>query len=178
MTKESGCAVGKRILIIGNSGSGKTTFARSLAEKTALPLVHLDRLFWRGNWESLPKEEFDPLLKAELEKEAWIIDGNFSRTLPMRLQYCDTVFYLDFPTVVCLWGITKRLFQYYNRTRPDMGGVCIERLDKEKIQLYKAVLGYNKRHRERYRLLLSEQTKAKVITFHSRKEVRDFLQAL
>jgi len=60
----------KRILIIGNAGSGKTTFAKKLAEKTGLPLIHLDRLYWCGNWEHLSRGEFDDILQKELEKPA------------------------------------------------------------------------------------------------------------
>ncbi|MEE0840408.1 MAG: AAA family ATPase [Acutalibacteraceae bacterium] len=99
----------KRILIIGNSGSGKTTFAKALAEKTQLPLIHLDKLFWCGEWEHLSRDEFDAILQKELEKPEWIIDGNFSRTIPHRLKYCDTVFYFDLPTITCLWGSTVRV---------------------------------------------------------------------
>ena len=77
----------QRILIIGNAGSGKTTFAKQLSEKLNLPLIHLDRLYWCGNWEHLSRDEFDVILQAELEKPQWIIDGNFNRTIPHRLQY-------------------------------------------------------------------------------------------
>ena len=99
----------KRILIIGNAGSGKTTFAQKLADVTNIPLVHLDKLYWRGNWQRTEKDEFDSILQKELEKSEWIIDGNFNRTLTHRLKYCDTVFYFDIPTIDCLWGITKRI---------------------------------------------------------------------
>ena len=90
----------RRVLIIGNAGSGKSTFAKKLAKTTGLSLVHLDKIYWRGNWEHLTREEFDKALQAELEKEEWIIDGNFSRTLPRRLEYCDTVIWLDLPVGV------------------------------------------------------------------------------
>ena len=80
----------KRILIIGNAGAGKSTFAKALSQKLGLPLVHLDQLFWYGDWQTVERSEFDRQLQAELEKPQWIIDGNFSRTLPHRLQYCDT----------------------------------------------------------------------------------------
>ena len=101
----------KRILIIGNAGSGKTTFAKALAKKTQLPLIHLDRLFWCGEWEHLSRDEFDTILQKELEKPEWIIDGNFGRTIPHRLKYCDTVFYFDLPTITCLWSSTVRVIK-------------------------------------------------------------------
>ena len=134
----------RRVLIIGNAGSGKSTFGRKLAEKTGLPLVHLDKIYWRGNWEHLTREEFDKALQAELEKEEWIIDGNFNRTLPHRLDYCDTVFFFDLPTITCLWGVTKRVLQNYGKTRSDMGGSCPEKFDRNKWELFGMILKFNR----------------------------------
>ena len=168
----------ERVLIIGNAGAGKTTFSLQLAEKLQLPLVHLDQLFWCGNWQQRSREEFDALLQKELEKPQWIIDGNFSRTLPHRLRYCDTVVFFDLPTAVCLWGITKRLFTYWGKTRPDMGGNCPEFLDKQKWSLYKGVLTYNKRNRETYRPLLSESSHVQVIVIKSRRQAAAYLNSL
>ena len=108
----------QRILIIGNAGSGKSTFSKALAEKLNIPLVHLDRLYWRGNWEHVTREEFDHLLQSELEKPQWIIDGNFNRTLPCRLQHCDCVFFFDLPTHTCLWGTVKRVLKTTARLVP------------------------------------------------------------
>ena len=165
----------ERILVIGNAGSGKSTFSRALSQKTGLPLVHLDKLWWRGNWEQVSREEFDRLLQKELERPQWIIDGNFSRTLPHRLQYCDHVFFFDLPPWVCLWGVTQRIFRHYGRTRPDMGGNCPERFDKEKLSLYKGILSYNRKHRKNYYHLLSESGVALTV-FRSRKEADRFLE--
>ncbi len=121
----------KRILLIGCGGAGKSTLARRLGEKCGLPVVHLDKLYWTGEWEHLDKDDFDRVLEAELEKPEWILDGNFTRTLPRRLKACDLVVYLDYPTRVCLWGAIRRVLRNYGKTRPDMGGNCPERFDPE-----------------------------------------------
>lgn len=167
----------ERILVIGNAGAGKTTFSLQLSEKLQLPLVHLDRLFWHGSWQQRDREEFDQLLQAELEKDRWIIDGNFSRTLPHRLQYCDAVFFFDLPVPICLWGITKRVFTHWGKTRPDMGGSCPEFFDKQKWSLYKGVLNYNRRHRKNYHKLLGEFD-GTVIIFKSRRQAAEYLKQL
>lgn len=164
----------KRVLIIGGNGSGKSTFAKALAEKTGLPCVHLDKILWCGNWEYLSHEEFDILLEAELEKDCWIIDGNYERTLEKRLQYCDTVFYFDFSTVSCLFGVTQRIIKNYGRTREDMGGNCPEKFD---FEFYKAVLRFNKRNRPKTKTLL-EKYKPNVIIFKNRKEAKRYLSSL
>ena len=166
----------KRVLIIGNAGAGKTTFARQLAEKLQLPLVHLDKLYWCGNWEHVSRPEFDTLLQAELEKPQWIIDGNFNRTLPHRLQYCDTVFYFDLPAITCLAGITKRILSNYGKSRSDMGGNCAEYFDAQKRSLYRNVLTFNRQHRADYYALLSAATDVNVIIFKSRRQAKAFLK--
>ncbi len=167
-----------RVLIIGNAGAGKSTFAKALALKTGLPLVHLDKLYWCGNWEHISREEFDKLLQAELRKPQWIIDGNFNRTIPLRLQHCDTVFFFDLPTRVCLWGITKRVLTNRGRTREDMGGNCPEHFDAQKKSLYRNVLRFNREHRKDYYQLLSQAKNAKVIVFRSRRQAQKHLKEI
>ena len=83
----------ERIMIIGCGGSGKSPLARQLGEKTGLPVIHLDQIFWSpGNWNHLERDAFDELLRQELEKPQWIMDGNFDRTMPARIAKCDTTF--------------------------------------------------------------------------------------
>ena len=166
----------ERILIIGNAGAGKSTLARLLADKTKLPLIHLDRLYWCGHWQHRSREEFDRLLQGELERPRWIIDGNFTRTIPKRLEYADTVIFLDLPTLTCLWGITKRLLQNYGKTRQDMGGNCPEKWDKNKISLYRGVLTFRKQRRKNLLALLENKKGIQVLHFKSRKQAKKWLE--
>lgn len=168
----------KRVLIIGNAGSGKTTFALKLAKKTNLPLVHLDKIYWKGNWEHIDKESFDNILQEELEKHEWIIDGNFNRTLPHRLKYCDTVFYFDIPTITCIWGVTKRIIKSYGKTRRDMGGNCPEYFDKQKLTLYRSVIQFKKQHSEKYNHMLNSTKEIEIIRFKSRHQAKLFLKSI
>ena len=98
----------RRVLVIGCPGAGKSTFARRLRDVTGLPLYYLDQLFWRADRTHLDREAFDARLKEILSRDEWIIDGNYARTLPTRLERCDTVFFLDYPTEVCIAGIAAR----------------------------------------------------------------------
>lgn len=167
----------ERAIIVGGNGSGKSTFAKQLHTITGLPLVHLDRLLWYGHWQTRTREEFDALLQAELEKDTWIIDGNYDRTIPHRLSYCDTVFYFDFSTLRCLWGVTWRVLTNLGRVRDDMGGDCRERFD---LSFYKSILSFNKKHRKRYHAMMQgarEQGKT-VVIFKNRRQVKRYLKTL
>lgn len=99
----------KKAIIIGCPGSGKTTFALKLNECTGLPLYHLDAIWHKPDKTHIPREEFDERIKEVFSTSEWIIDGNYSRTIEMRMQECDTVFLFDLPTEVCLQGATDRI---------------------------------------------------------------------
>ncbi|MBQ5608218.1 MAG: topology modulation protein [Oscillospiraceae bacterium] len=165
----------ERVLIIGSSGAGKSTMSVALGEKTGLPVVHLDKLFWREGWQHISREEFDRLLAAELEKPLWIIDGNYDRTLPVRMAYCDTVIYLDYPRWQCMLGVAKRILTTYGKVRPDMGSGCPERFDREFI---KWVWNFNRDKRAGLYQALQQAENIKIIILKNRKAGKAFLQNL
>lgn len=106
----------KKIIVIGCPGAGKSTFSRALADVTGIELYHLDLIWHKPDRTNIPRDEFDAKLNDIMVKESWIIDGNYGRTLEMRLKKCDTVFFLDFPLEVCLVGAMSRV----GKKRDDM----------------------------------------------------------
>ena len=164
-----------RVLIIGCPGSGKTTLSRQLAKQTGLPLIHLDQLFWEDNWTQVPREVFDARLLAELQKPRWIIDGNYGRTLPLRLQFCDTVLFLAYSRLQSPWGVVIRVTKNYGKPRPDMGGNCPERFDWEFL---KSVWLFPRLHRQKYRTRLAEATDVTVHIFQSRRQASHWLKRI
>ena len=165
----------KRIMIIGCPGSGKSTLSKQLAVKLKLPLVHLDQMYWKSNWQPISNEIFDELLLREVEKDEWIIDGNYSRTISMRLEKCDTIIYLDYHRMTCLLGVIKRVIKGYGKTREDMGENCPERLD---WSFLKYVWTFNQRRREEYLRLLSCQKNKRVIILRYRSDGAKFIRSL
>ena len=107
-SKRKGAQTMEKAIVIGCPGSGKSTFARRLSKATGLPLFYLDMLYHKPDKTTYSKEAFDAKLARVLAQERWIIDGNYERTLSARIDRCDTVFWFDLPTKVCLAGIEAR----------------------------------------------------------------------
>lgn len=99
----------KKVIVIGCPGSGKTTFAEKLNKCTGLPLYYLDTIWHKPDKTHISRDEFDERIREIFNTHEWIIDGNYNRTIEMRLQHCDTVFFFDLPTDVCLQGAKERL---------------------------------------------------------------------
>lgn len=167
----------KKILVIGSSGAGKSTFSRRLHKATGLPLIHLDRLYWKPNWvEPADKIVWREGLKDVLKDEEWIIDGNYSSTMEMRLQACDTAIFLDFPHYVCTWRIFKRSVLYRKNSRPDMAEGCYEKFDWEFL---KWTWNYPKRSKPKVEGLLKRfEDEKTIIRLKSDNEVENFFENL
>lgn len=162
----------KKILILGNGGAGKSTFAADMGGRFSLPVVHLDKLWWLPGWVNRSEEEFDFLLSAELAKPAWVMDGNYQRTLAVRLVAADAAVLLDIPAAVCLESAYARVREYAGRTRPDMGEGCPERVDAE---FEGWILKYDREVRPAM-LARLEESKKPFFVFSSREAARAWLE--
>lgn len=163
----------KRILIIGSNGAGKSTFSYRLAEHTHLPLIHIDKFYWRNNWEVTPKQEFEELVAAQAQKPAWIIEGNNIGSLEQRLKYADTVFWFEFPPFLCAWNVLKRQLRYRGKVRPDLPDQCVSKLN---LRFLRDVWRFNKKNHARIAQKL-EASQAQVIHFSNYKQVKKYLRS-
>src|SRR5689334_10630567 len=122
----------QRILVMGSSGSGKSTFSKRLSDITGIPVVSVDALFWKPGWVESEKAEFHARLSAAAQQPRWIMDGNFtSHLVELRRDACDTLIWFDLSRATCMLGILKRIAKSYGRVRPEMAEGCPEEIDLE-----------------------------------------------
>lgn len=161
----------KKIIIIGCPGSGKTTFAEKLRDKTNLPLYHLDAIWHKPDQTHIPREDFDTRLEEILTQDAWIIDGNYQRTIERRLSACDTVILFDLPVKLCLDGAISRI----GKGRYDMPWIETDLSPEFKKQIEDFS---GKNLPEIYNLLDKYQKEKSIVIFKSREETDNFLSNL
>src|ERR1700710_1131292 len=109
------CWIMERILVMGSSGSGKSTFARRLSAFTGIPTVSLDALFWKPGWMPSDAAEFQQRVAEAVRQPRWIIDGNYasSDAGEVRRGLADTVIWFDLPRRTCMTGIMTRIATSY-----------------------------------------------------------------
>ena len=160
----------KKVIIIGCCGSGKSTFARHLHACIGIPLFHLDQLNWNENKTTVEKEVFLKRVQDVIQKDSWIIDGNYGSSIEMRMQACDTVFFLDYPVDICIQGIHERV----GKVRTDIPWVEDE-VDEDLIEF---VRNYEKEDRPEILELLSKYKEKDIHIFRNRKDAKIYLESL
>lgn len=157
----------KKVIVIGCPGSGKSTFARALQEKTGIPLYHLDMLYWNADRTVVEKAVFLSRLAAVMAEEAWIIDGNYASTMEQRMAACDTVIFLDYPVEVCLDGIRAR------RGKPRSDMPWIEAEEDAEFTLF--VKNYKEQQKPAVLELFKKYGDKDIIVLESREQANKFL---
>ena len=160
----------KKVIVIGCPGSGKSTFARALAEITGLPLFYLDMMYWNADRTQVERSVFRERLSEAMAHDAWIIDGNYGSTMALRLEAADTVFFLDYPTEVCLEGIRARR----GKPRPDMP--WIEEEEDGEFTAY--VTEFRTQSRPQILALLTSCSHKTIHVFQTREQAASHLSSL
>jgi adenylate kinase family enzyme len=126
----------RRALVLGSSGSGKSTFARRLSRITGIPLVSIDAIYWQPGWRPSDPKSFETSMTQIANQPSWIIDGNYlaSGSGEIRGARADTIFWFDLPRWVCMSGVLLRIARGHGRVRPEMAEGCPERFDPEFIR--------------------------------------------
>jgi adenylate kinase family enzyme len=165
----------QRVLVMGCSGAGKSTFARALADRLGLPFVSLDQLFWQPGWREPKMEDFTAKVTRAAEKSAWVIDGNYTRhgAGELRRERADTIVWFDLPRRVCLAGIFKRIVTTYGTVRPEMAPGCPEQVD---WAFLKYVWTYRDMQRPKLLVFFSAlRGDQRFVAFTKRAQAADFL---
>jgi len=176
----TGTSVGRRVLVSGLAGAGKSTFSRALSAKTGLPLIHLDIHFWKPGWVEPTEDEWRDRQRGLLSGEEWIIDGNYHATLDLRLERADTVVYLDTPWWVCarralVRGVRKRPagFQLPNGS----GESALRRLRDEWCLVWRIWQVRRSDREQEFETMSRHGTHVTLYVLRSKRAVREFLSA-
>ncbi|MCG8492470.1 MAG: AAA family ATPase [Sneathiellales bacterium] len=163
----------QRIMIIGCAGAGKTTLAQNLAERLDIPWFSMDQLYWNDNWTPAEQTEIAAQQNEILARDHWIIEGNYSAHMPVRLARADAVIFLDFPLRICFPRVLWRSLKYRGQVRPHMAEGCPERFDLEFLSY---VLMFQKNNRPGLNHIF-EAFDGQQIRLTRKSAVSDFLQS-
>jgi adenylate kinase family enzyme len=164
----------QRVLIVGNSGGGKSTLARRLGAKLGLPVVHLDVLFWKPGWIESGRADFRARSAEALSGPQWVCDGNFTSSYDLRMPMADTIVWIDQPRWLCLFRVIWRAIIYRDGGRPDMAEGCRENLD---LAFYRWVWTFDAQVKPQLEAALAEHgAHARLVRLASDRAIADFLQ--
>ena len=162
-----------KIILVGSSGSGKSWFAKRIAELTNYPLYHLDVEFWQPNWVMPPKEWRIARQQEMIIGEQWIIEGNYNSTMELRYVAADLVIFMDINRWVCMWAAARRT----GKKRSDLPEYLEESspFSKEFLAFCKWIWQYPKDGRKTVMDLYGKYPNTAFLQVQSRREVRKWL---
>lgn len=161
----------KKIIVIGCPGSGKSTFSKKINTILNLPLYHLDMMYYNEDSTHITGEEFLKKMSKIFEKESWIIDGNYQKTLEIRIKECDTIFLFDISTDLCIKGVESRV----GVKRSDLPWI------EEKIEedFKNEIINFKEEKIPKiYELIEQYKNEKEIIIFKSREESDKYIENL
>jgi adenylate kinase family enzyme len=171
--------VGQRIVVVGTTGSGKTTVARQLAQRLGCPFVELDALFWGPNWTPVPPDVFREHAAQALSGDAWTAGGNYSTARDIVWGRADTLVWLDYPLLLTMWQLFRRTVrrivtqeELWNGNRETFRSQFLSR-----DSLFLWALNSHARYRREYVASMHkpEYAHLKWVRLHSLRETRNWL---
>ena len=166
----------RKIIILGNSGSGKSTFTSHLANKLHIDFLHLDPIVYKYSWDNPEFKEMEDKVSQLLAKPSWIIDGNFINNALKRFELCDTIFFLDINRFVCVRSVLKRHKQYKGKHRDSRSDFCDERITKNYLKW--VFFDFYKTSRKTILKIIKDNPDKNIIIFKNRKQINNYLRGL
>ncbi len=173
---------GRRIAVVGTTGSGKTTVARWISERLSIPHVELDALYWGPDWTPMPLQVFRERTVRALDGDAWVSDGNYGKVRDLVWRRADTVVWLDYALPVILgrltWRTLRRIFTREELWSGNRERFHVQFFTRDSLFLW-AFRTFPRRRRE-YPLLFqqSEYAHVQVICLRSPRATRNWLENL
>ena len=166
----------KRILVIGTSGTGKSTFAQKLSKCLKLPFFASDHFYWEPNWRIASAEKVHQQILEVIYREAWILDGNFDDEHEWMWKRADCIIWLDYSLITILRRIVFRNFRWLLTRQPTWSGNQMT-LQRVISGIRHAVNSYSQK-RQKYPTWLAELSGVTVHRFHNSDEADRWLQGL
>jgi adenylate kinase family enzyme len=169
----------RRIVVIGNAASGKSTLSMKINELTNIPVYHLDKILWKKNWERTPEDEFTVKHDEIISKDSWIIDGvAYKSSYPKRFSRATTIIFLDTPLEECKQRSLQRMKEDLERPNPYVTEGCRYPLEF-KNEAEKVIVLFHNEYREFILEMIKEyKSNTEIILLKSDKEVKSFLESL
>lgn len=164
----------QRVAIVGPGGAGKSTFADQLGRRLAIPVVHLDELYWRPGWVETPRQEWVRVQGELVAGDRWVLDGNYGGTFDVRFARADTVIVLQPSRSTCLAGALRRTLRHHGAAVQAAG--CPERVD---VEFLRWIWRYRDESRPRLdEALARHRDHLAVVELGSRRAAADFLAGM
>ena len=171
-------SIGRRVLVIGMAGSGKSTFSRALSAKTGLPVIHLDVHYWKPGWVEPSEKEWREKQRSLLAGEAWIADGNYYETLDLPLERAETVVLLDTPWWICAARAFARGLRKPGGEMPEGCEDSVTRRLRDEWGIVGRVFQDRRSEPDRARAIVSQHgSHAALHVLRSKREAEEFLKA-
>jgi adenylate kinase family enzyme len=169
----------KRIVVVGGSCCGKTTFSKTLSQILSIQHVELDALHWEPNWKESPTEIFRERVQNALLSSRWVVDGNYSKVSDLIWPKADTIIWLDMPLLLILWRFVNRSFKrsFTNEELWNGNRESLKNSIFQKNSLLAWILKTHNRRRNQYLSFINRPPypNLKFIKLKSVSEIRHFL---
>ncbi len=173
----------QRIVVIGVTGSGKSTFGAQLAECLGIPFIEPDALSWEAGWQQVSDEVFRGRVDQATRAKRWVFGGNYSKARDLVWTRADTLIWLDYPLWLTMWRLLRRTIRRII-TRENLWGTGNRETWRKQFFSRESLFWWGLRQHQRYRrsippaLEQPEHTHLRVLRFTSPRQADHWLAGL